>query len=71
MFTVMHVADHDLEVGTRLYQTKLPIYYPGDSGAPAWFEMSTDDPRTPHLLDHGTVIVMNDNGKTVAKYKLG
>lgn len=71
MFTVLHVADHELEVGTRLYQTKLPIYYPGELGAPAWFEMSTEDPLKPRLLDHGTVIVMNDNGKTVAKYKLG
>jgi hypothetical protein len=66
MFTVMH-APGDREDRRILYASKNVWFYPEKDGAPAYVTIVDGI----HILDEGLVIVMNDNGKTVAKYKLG
>lgn len=70
MFTVLHFEDGDLEGTQQLYETEQPIYWK-TKNAFGFLEMSTNEKGKVHLLEHGLAIVMNTNGKTVAKYKLG
>ena len=70
MFTVLHFEESDLEGPQYLYQTDKPIYWKSKD-ALSFLEMSTNEKGIVHLLETGTAIVMNDSGKTVAKYKLG
>jgi len=70
MFTVLHFEETELEGPQRLYQTERAIYWKSKD-ALSFLEISTDEKGKVNLLEKGTAIVMNDNGKTVAKYKLG
>ncbi|CAB4130742.1 hypothetical protein UFOVP122_24 [uncultured Caudovirales phage] len=70
MFTVLHLEETDLDGPQRLYQTERPIYWKSKDSL-SFLEISTDEKGIVRLLETGTAIVMNDNGKTVAKYKLG
>lgn len=75
MFIVKHIGPSGAE---KLHQTPTIRYSPGlapiDAGyvspAPAtvWVRDKADEPEFP--LTGGTVFVMNDNGKTVARYNL-
>jgi glycosyltransferase involved in cell wall biosynthesis len=58
----MHIADHDIESGTRLYQTKLPIYYPNDSGAPQGL-LGLLDIHGGHHLGMGMLVVFVIGGR--------
>lgn len=71
MFTILHISKEGDEPQT-MYQSKKVMLWPASkaAGSSAWFEMETDHPTIHHILDEGTVIVMNDSGKTVAKHKL-
>ena len=71
MFTVLHISKDGDEPQT-MYQTKKVTLWPADKdvGSTAWLEIETEQPTVSQILDEGTVIVMNDNGKTVAKHKL-
>ena len=72
MFTVLHISKDGDEPQT-MYQAKKVILWPAPKniGGSAWIEIDTEQPTVSQVFDAGTVIVMNDNGKTVAKYKLG
>ena len=71
MFTVLHISKRDDEPQT-MYQTKKIILWPADKSmsGEAWLEIETDQPTVSQMFDEGVIIVMNDNGKTVAKHKL-
>ena len=70
MFTVMHIHDSDDRLSQKtLYQADRVIHQPEKEGRPASLEFIATGGFIE--LYEGQVFIMNDNGSTVAKYKLG
>jgi hypothetical protein len=69
MLTVLHVlpSKHESLIQTP-YVGAEPVSERSDNIKKVWIERP-DGGR--HALENGTVFVMNDNGKTVARYYLG
>ena len=69
MFTISHAIGPRDDDRRTLYSSKNVWFHPEKDGAPAFMEIL--DHGEIRIFDEGIAIVMNDNGKTVAKYKLG
>ena len=78
MFTVKHIANHCEDLYTAQFVKHMPVKLPagydfsmGADGNPSIgsIELILEDDSA-KIIDHGTVYVMNDMGKTVAKYAL-
>lgn len=67
MFTIKHI---ELSGTETLYQAAKPVFHPKDNSLRAAIEFDVANNEVARL-EGGTVFVMNDGGKTIARYDLG